>query len=276
MSNRESQRSARQIELGIFLRAARAQLRPADVGLPKDHDPGLRRAPGLRREEVARLSGVGVTWYTWLEQGRNIVASEQVIDALARALQLDPDQRRHLRRLAGLSFPTGQTDVDDALPRLQRLVDATAPNVACIFDLHFDYVVWNTPYIQLRHDPAKLPDTRRNLLWTLFSGPENQVRETNSGSAARAVLSQFRTTASQRPHDARFTTIVTELSQASPLFRRWWAEYPVASFKPATVKHDHPELGSIDLEIFHLRPAEHPDLLLVIQVPVSNAFIRQV
>src|SRR5213080_3886922 len=89
----ETRRSARHAELAAFLRAQRARLRPADVGLPEDSHPGRRRTPGLRREEVAEIAGVSVTWYTWLEQGRNISASEQVLDALARALRLDRDQQ---------------------------------------------------------------------------------------------------------------------------------------------------------------------------------------
>jgi hypothetical protein len=105
----ETPQSARRAELAAFLRTQRARLRPADVGLPEDYDPGRRRTPGLRREEVAELSDVSVTWYTWLEQGRNVSASEQVVEALARALLLDPDQRRYLRGLAGLSIEAGRT-----------------------------------------------------------------------------------------------------------------------------------------------------------------------
>ena len=156
----ETPQSARRAELAAFLRTQRARLRPADVGLPEDCDPGRRRTPGLRREEVAQISDVSVTWYTWLEQGRNISASEQVVEALARALLLDPDQRRHIRGLAGLSTAPGKTHTDDAHPRLQRLVNAAAPNIASVYDMHFDYVVWNEPYRRLRHDPALLPADR--------------------------------------------------------------------------------------------------------------------
>src|SRR5215475_14801582 len=111
-------------ELGAFLRARRAQLRPADVGLPGGGASGRRRTPGLRREEVAQLSGVGVTWYTWLEQGRPISASGQVIDAIGRALQLTPDEHEHLRLLAGLPALESPAQDTDLTPRLQRLVDA--------------------------------------------------------------------------------------------------------------------------------------------------------
>ena len=268
--SQESPQSARRAELGVFLRSARARLRPVDVGLPADLEPGLRRTPGLRREEVAELSGVGVTWYTWLEQGRNISASEQVVDALARALLLDPDQHRHLRSLAGLATAPGETPVEDALPRLQRLVDAAAPNIASIYDAHLDYLVWNTPYTRLRHDPATLPADRRNLMWMMFTDAENHAHMASWEPAARAVLSQFRAAAAQQPGDPRFTTIVAELTEASPEFRAWWAEYPIRHFRPATIKIDHPEIGRVDLEMFQLRPVEHPDLLLVLQTPASS------
>jgi transcriptional regulator with XRE-family HTH domain len=246
------------------------------VGLPEDCDPGLRRTPGLRREEVARLSGVGVTWYTWLEQGRNISASEQVVDALARALLLDPDQRRYLRGLAGLATEAGETRIDDALPRLQRLVDAAAPNIASIYDMHLDYLVWNTPYTRLRHDPATLPGNRRNLLWMMFTDTQNRSRMVRWEPAARAVLSQLRAAVGQRPDDPRFATMVAELNELSPEFREWWAEYPIRNFRPATIKIDHPEIGRLDLEMFQLRPVEHPDLLMVLQVPASKDDLQRV
>src|SRR3954449_9000744 len=97
----ETRRSARHAELAAFLRAQRARLRPADVGLPEDSHPGRRRTPGLRREEVAQIAGVGVTWYTWLEQGRASNPSGQVLDAVARALRLCTEERRYLMILAG-------------------------------------------------------------------------------------------------------------------------------------------------------------------------------
>jgi transcriptional regulator with XRE-family HTH domain len=275
MSN-ETPQSARRAELAAFLRAQRARLRPADAGLPEDCHPGRRRTPGLRREEVAQISGVSLTWYTWLEQGRNITASEQVVDALARALRLDPDQRRHFRGLASLPTAAAETHIGDALPRLQRLVNAAVPNIASIYDMHFDYVVWNTPYQRLRHDPAMLPAGRRNLVWMMFSDAENRARMVRWEPAARAVLSQFRAAAGQRPHDLRFAAIVAELTDVSPEFREWWAEYPIRDFRPATIEIDHPEIGRLDLEMFQLRPIEHTDMLMVLQIPRSTDDLQRV
>lgn len=156
---------------------------------------------------------------------------------------------------------------DDALPRLQRLVDAAAPNIASVYDVHFDYVVWNTPYQRLRNDPALLPDGRRNLLWMMFTDTENRARMARWEPAARAVLGQFRSAAGRRPGDPRLAAIVAQLAEASPEFRRWWAEYPVRAFRPATIGVDHPEIGRLNLEMFQFRPVEHPDMLMVLQVP---------
>lgn len=253
-------------ELSVFLRAQRARLRPADVGLPAQ---GRRRTPGLRREEVAELSGVSITWYTWLEQGRPIVASVQVVDALARALRLDPDQHRHLRALAGLLAPQADTAGVDVAPRLRRLVDAAAPNPAVVYDRHFDCLAWNTPYVRVRHDPESLRPDRRNLLWMMFTDTGNRARMAHWEPAARAVLSQFRAAVGQRPDDPRFIELVDALTEASPEFRQWWPDYPIREFKPATIVIDHPEAGPIELDVFQLRPVEYPDLLLVVQVPVS-------
>jgi transcriptional regulator with XRE-family HTH domain len=262
-------------ELAAFLRARRARLRPADVGIPDGGASGRRRIPGLRREEVAQLSGVGVTWYTWLEQGRDISASAQVIDALARALLLSPDEHAHLRRLAGLPAPEPPAATSDGIPRLQRLVDALSPNVASVWDVHLDYVAWNAAYARLRVDPAGLPDGRRNMIWMMFTSADNRARMRRWEAAARAVLSQFRVAAAQRPGDPRFAELVAALAEASPEFRAWWSEYPVGSFRPATIELTHPLAGEVAFELFQLRLVEQPDLVLVLQVPASPADLRR-
>ncbi|WP_073260634.1 helix-turn-helix transcriptional regulator [Cryptosporangium aurantiacum] len=261
-------------ELGAFLRAQRARLQPSDVGLLPAG--GRRRTPGLRREEVAELSGVSSTWYTWLEQGRPIVASVQVIDALARALRLDPDRHRHLRTLAGLPVPQVETAAADVAPRLQRLVDNASPSPAAVYDRHFDFVVWNKPYVRVRHDPATLPDDRRNLMWTMFTDAEYRARMVRWTSAAQAVLGQFRTSVGQRPDDPRFTELVAALIDASPEFRTWWPNYLVRDVNPEAVEVDHPAAGRLSLELYQLRPVEFPDLLLVLQAPATPDDRRRV
>jgi len=257
-------------ELAAFLRARRARLQPADVGLPADALPGRRRTPGLRREEVAELSGVGLTWYTWLEQGRDIPASAQVVEALARALRLGADDHRHLMDLAGLRPPPPVNAAEaEAVARLQRLVDAATPNIASVYDVHFDYLAWNAPYRLVRHDPGTLPAGRRNLLWMMFTDAENRARMTTWDRAARVLLSQFRAAVSRRPGDPRFAELVTVLTEVSPQFRAWWDEYPVRYFRPAKIRIAHPQAGRITLEMFQLRLEEDPGQLMVMQIPAD-------
>jgi MmyB-like transcription regulator ligand binding domain/Helix-turn-helix domain len=275
-SSNQHTRPTRRAELAAFLRACRARLTPADVGLPESSASGRRRTPGLRREEVSQLSGVGITWYTWLEQGRDISTSTQVIDALARALLLTGDQHRHLRELADLPPPEPPAPPGDILPRLQRLVDAAAPSPASVYDEHFDYLVWNQSYALVRHDPAALPASRRNTLWMMFADPGNRARMVRWEPAARAVLSQFRAAASRRPDDPRFAELVAALTEASPQFRDWWAEYPVRYFRPATIAVRHPQAGLIQLEMFQLRLVDQPSLVMVIQVPASTTYLARV
>ncbi|SUA79279.1 Uncharacterised protein [Nocardia otitidiscaviarum] len=258
----------RRARLAEFLRARRAQLQPADVGLRAYGDPARRRTPGLRREEVAELSGVGLTWYTWLEQGRDVTASRQVIDALARTLMLDHDQHRHLRHLAGFTEPDTEWAADDRA-RMQRLVDAVLPNPASVYDAAFDYLAWNRAYALLRHDPLALPPERRNLLWMIFTDTENRTRMPRWEAAARAVLGQLRDAVGRRPDDPRLTALVAGLREASPEFRQWWAEYPVRRFRPATIVVCHPEVGEVEVELFQSRPVENPASLLVVQVPTT-------
>ncbi|HEX4224500.1 MAG TPA: helix-turn-helix domain-containing protein [Pseudonocardiaceae bacterium] len=134
--------AARRRELAAFLRSRRERITPADVGMP----PGLRRrTPGLRREEVAQLAGVGVTWYTWLEQGRKINASVQVLDSVARTLLLDSAERSHLHRLAGVP-EVGPADGEQILePEIQQILDGIAVPAA-VWNTRYDVLAWNNPY----------------------------------------------------------------------------------------------------------------------------------
>ncbi|GAB2639438.1 helix-turn-helix transcriptional regulator [Nocardia goodfellowii] len=257
-------------ELADFLKAHRSRLRPSDVGLPGDLIPGRRRTPGLRREEVAELAGVSLTWYTWLEQGRKIAASPQVVDALARALRLNPVQHRQLRRLAGLADPVVKYQAGDEIARLQRLVDAMYPSPAVVHDARLDFVVWNSAFSRIRTDPTALAPERRNLLWWMYTDDRNRAMMRRWEAAARAIISQFRVLLGNSPGDPRLTRVVTELCAVSSEFRTWWSEYPVQDFQPTIIGIDHPEAGPINLELFQLRLVENPELLLVVQLPATD------
>src|SRR5262245_16948913 len=160
--------TTRRSELGIFLRSRRERLSPTDLGLP----PGLRRrTPGLRREEVAQLAGVGVTWYTWLEQGRSINASVQVLDAVSRTLRLDGAERAHVYALAGVPAAPEIDGSSDVEPEIQLILDALGPLPASIVNARYDVLGWNRSYASLFPRLVSAAGCERNALWHVLMTP---------------------------------------------------------------------------------------------------------
>jgi len=268
MKNREAQRRA---ALGAFLRSRRERLRPRDVGLAEG---GRRRTPGLRREEVALLSGVSVSWYSWLEQGRPITASGQVLDALATTLRLTAAERRHVFDLAG--EPDSAHDaIADGCPavgdHLRATVTALTPNPACLLDRHWDIVAHNAAEASLYPEFDELPTTRRNFIWLYFGWPTMRTLVKSWESESAAVLAQFRASADRHPDDARFAEIVHDVSLADPGFAQRWDRHDVAGFTPALKRFDHPRLGPLTFRQTKLIAAENSELHLVARYPADPA-----
>lgn len=211
-------------ELAAFLRARRERLVPTEVGLPSG---GRRRTPGLRREEVAALAGVGVTWYTWLEQGRDIGVSAVFLDSLARVLRLDAAERRHLFLLAHERPPAEPGKTWCVVPPpVMRLMHDLAPHAAYILNLRWDVLASNAPAEHLfgfgRHPPA-----RRNLLWLLFTDPLLHARFHDWERQAAAMLSSFRRDYARATQEADIHELVDELRKVSPDFSQWWQRHDV-------------------------------------------------
>jgi transcriptional regulator with XRE-family HTH domain len=257
--------TSRRAELASFLRVRRGELKPEDVGLRVP--PGRRNTPGLRREEVAQISGVGVTWYTWLEQGRSITASAHVIDALARGLRLDQENHRHLRHLAGLPTPEPDQMPEGATPELTRLLAALVPAPACLLGQRFDFVAWNETFAAL-WDPGGLPEGRRNLMWLTFADPVHRRRWVDWDDRSRILLAQFRAAAGRHAGDARFNELIDALRAASPEFRALWPRYLVKQSITGPISIRHPTAGVIKLDVIELGVSAHPSLTLVVQIPV--------
>lgn len=211
-------------ELAEFLRTRRERLLPEDVGLPTAK---RRRTPGLRREEVAALAGVGLTWYTWLEQGREIGVSADFLDNLARVLKLDAAERRHLYLLAHERPPAEPGKTFCTVPSLAaRLVEDLAPHAAYIINLRWDVLVFNAPADSLfgfgRHDPG-----RRNLLWALFTDNALRGAFVDWDSQAPAMLASFRRDFAAAREDADAKGLIAELEAVSPEFKGWWRDQDV-------------------------------------------------
>ena len=221
-----SSTGTRRAELGGFLKAARARLRPEDAGLP----PGpRRRTPGLRREEVALLAGVGVSWYTWLEQGRPIKASGQVLDAVARTLQLDAAGRWHLYRLAEalpLRSWARTAVVPDALSDVLRSLD---PLPAVLINDRFDIIDSNDAHEELFWDWHALPCVHKNLLWCTVTEPRARELLLNYDDEVPYLVGRLRAAYAQHIGDPEWDEDIRRLSGLSPEFVALWARHEVAA-----------------------------------------------
>jgi transcriptional regulator with XRE-family HTH domain len=219
-------------ELAAFLRNRRERVTPADVGLA----PGTRRrTPGLRREEVAQLAGVGVTWFTWLEQGRPINASVQVLDAIARVLRLGPAERWHLYRLAevpGVPVPQAtETLPDDVLP----VLDALDPTPACAYSGKYDLLACNETYAALFPYLVDATGIERNALWQVYARPGGDSPLTDPDVCA-AMVSTLRANYASHVGEPAWTELIDTLCAASPAFARVWADHPIADPGPPVTK----------------------------------------
>jgi transcriptional regulator with XRE-family HTH domain len=259
--------AARRSELAAFLRDRRARVTPDSVGLPGN---GRRRTPGLRREEVAQLAGVGLSWYTWLEQGRDIKPSAQVLDALARALRLGTAERAHLFHLARVELPLPGGDYPRAAPpELAAIVDGLLPNPAYLIGPRTDVLAWNRAATAMLGEPIDAPDGRPNLLWWLFTTdrPGDEQRR----ATARAALARFRAEHARRLGDPDFAMLIEALEQASPDFRAAWARHEVLTEQLGTKTIEHPRVGTLRLHHLQSAPTSHPDLRLTQFVPADHA-----
>jgi transcriptional regulator with XRE-family HTH domain len=259
--------SHRKKELAAFLRSRRAKLQPSDVGLPQG--VSRRRTPGLRREEVAQISGVGLTWYTWLEQGRDIPTSRQVIEALATALRLEPEDRAHLHVLASLPPPPPGETTDRVFAAVHRMLDQLVPNPAYVINERFDMLAWNAAQAALWVDPGTVREPDRNLIWLMFTDLPVRKLVCDWETSARHLLGRFRAGVGRHADDPNFADLAGRLRAASPEFAAWWEFYPVAEFDIAVNELDHPRIGRIDFDLLHMQVVEDPTLTVVVQTPHS-------
>jgi transcriptional regulator with XRE-family HTH domain len=228
--------------IGQFLRARRERVRPEDVGLP---DFGRRRVPGLRREELATLAGVSADYYVRLEQGRERHPSEQVIDALARALQLDDDATAHLHDLARPA-PRRRRAAKRAeriRPELLRLMEAWPHTPAMVMGRHLDVLAANSLATALHGGFAR----GNNLVRTLFLDPAARERYPDWDVVARDTVAALRASVGPDLDDPHLTDLVGELSLKSERFRALWARHDVREKTHGTKRFVHPQVGELEL-----------------------------
>ncbi|MEV0088576.1 helix-turn-helix transcriptional regulator [Saccharopolyspora sp. NPDC050642] len=236
-------------ELGSFLKACRARRKPSDVGIPAG--PGVRRTPGLRREEVAAVAGISMDYYTRLEQGRERHPSEAVLDALARTLQLDATERQYLSNLtrhASRSQKPAQPEAEPVRPTVLRLLDMVGEAPAYVLGGGNDMVAANPAGLALLAGIDQWPAQRRNTTRYLFLHPAARTLFVGWREVAQHSVADLRATYGDNPADRRLTALIDELTTKSEEFPAMWASHQVQPKAAGVKRFDHPAVGRMDLD----------------------------
>ncbi|GHO49706.1 helix-turn-helix transcriptional regulator [Ktedonospora formicarum] len=257
----QSNDKQRRAELGAFLRTRRARLSSTQIGMPV---APRRRTPGLRREEVAIAAGVSTTWYTYLEQGRDIQASGNILSSLANVLQLTEDERIHLFTLANQPLATKSSPLEESLRRTyQRVLDELGTMPALLTGRTYDILGWNRAATLVFGDFERIPASERNVLWLLFSKTRwsKKIRLfIERDQYAKEVLETFRSRITGHQADPSVQAFIERLQQASPTFRDLWAEHNVRSTCATRKQLQHPLVGKMTLDYVKFQVIEHPDI----------------
>ncbi|MGL5863356.1 MAG: helix-turn-helix transcriptional regulator [Phycicoccus sp.] len=252
--HRQDPNELRRRWLGKFLRAKRESLKPEDLGLPST---GRRRTPGLRREEVAVLANVGVTWYTWLEQGRDISVSPSVLEAIASALALRGQELEHLYTLTGKSVPERSPADRRVLQTLHRLMESLTDVPAYVADRYWTVLAVND---LSRYVFGLSPGS--NCLVTFFTDDEYASRYPFRQVAGQMMVAQFRQRAASFPSDPAFELLADELARESAAFAAIWAEHDMSQDPHLEVTYEHAALGRLSFDSVLLSPIDAGDTML--------------
>ena len=263
MTEAHGAKAARRRELGAFLRARRERTAPGEVGLPGSP---RRRTPGLRREELAILAGISATWYTYLEQGRDVRPSEQVLTAIARALRLGATERAHLLSLADGATPV-PPPVEAVAPEVAAVPELVEPAPSYVTGATTDVLAFNTAAAELFPGLA-VPSTgtprRPNLARWVFLDPAARRVLVDWPDVAQTVLARVRANSGRHPGDPRFTGLVRALCEGSAEARTWWPRYDIATNRSGTKEVRHPARGRLTLTYASFTVAQAPEQVLVV------------
>ncbi|MFJ5223531.1 helix-turn-helix transcriptional regulator [Streptomyces sp. NPDC088400] len=268
-SLRERETDIRRHELAAFLRSRRERITPEQVGLARG---ARRRTPGLRREEVAQLSAVGVTWYTWLEQARSIQVSAQVLDALARALLLDRSERAHLFALAAATDPAPGTPCPTITPALRAMLERLEPFPACVQNSRYDILAYNRTYGLLMCDMDAIPPEDRNCMLLAFTNQEwGESLGDNRKETIRIMAGKFRSAMAEHLAEPAWKTLLGRLRAASPEFCEIWERHEVvAPVGDRTKRFVNAHVGGLSVEHTNLWLGPSSGPRLVSYVPVDE------
>lgn len=254
-------------ELAVFLKSRRKQLAPEEYGVvstPK------RRTPGLRREELAELADLGPTWYTWLEQGRNVRASARTLQRIATVLHLNAAERHHLLALAGYASPEDLPGEVIAVGSLHATVRAFM-SPALIRNDRYDALVWNPGCGALFDLSTADPVIERNFIWRVFSNRWRSIVLPEWESLAKHLLADLRVAYAYHGDAPPFRSLVADLCVVSPLFAEWWLGYPITDLRELAVVVVHATAGELHLRIRHFDVTANRGLKLMLFVPERDS-----
>ncbi|WP_153980477.1 helix-turn-helix transcriptional regulator [Paenibacillus xylanilyticus] len=256
-------------ELARFLRSRRERLTPREAGLPES---GRRRTPGLRRNEVALLADVGLDWYTYLEQGRHINVSAEVLDRIAEGLRLDETERRHLYHLARKQFPLIDTKHPSKVtPELQRFLDSQYLSPSNVMDSRMNIIAWNEAYCALNGDLAMMSDRERNFVWMTFTSPRfRYVKGDQWELHARRIAAHFHAGYARHGDDPWWSEQFEALSQASGEFREFWDSHEVLDAIDAPKTLQCPNLGILNFDLVSFQYSNDSNLTISTHVPQQD------
>jgi len=256
-------------ELADFLKSRRDRLTPTSVGLPNGT---RRRTVGLRREEVAQLANVSTTWYTFLEQGRDIRVSTQVLESIAQALRLTADERTYLFMLAlqqqPPEIPQGKSAVS---PAIQNMLDHLELCPAYVTGYRFDILAWNQAACALFGDFSKMTTRERNKIWYFFTNAAYRQMLVDWEAHAQVILARFRSICGRYLGDAELIELAEDMQRVSPEFRQWWSQHEVQGQPEGFKTYEHPLVGSLEFEYSVFQVIEAPELTLVVYTPVPES-----
>lgn len=255
-------------ELGDFLRTRRGRLAPSQVGLPLGE---RRRTPGLRRAEVAQLAGVSVDWYTWLEQGRPISVSIQVLESLVQALQLDANEREYLFLLARQQCPPEGSPLRETVSAtLQHFLDHLDLSPAFAVGPRWDIVAWNEAARVVLNDFPHVTMRERNVVWHMFTSATYRQTLVDWDKHARHILAQFRISYGRLPADPWMTELINDLQAISPEFRAWWPDHEVLRGLDVKNVLHHPQVGHMYFMPSMFQVYDEPDLKVIVYMLLNE------
>ena len=262
----------RRNELAAFLRHRRERISPEQVGVTPI---GRRRTPGLRREEVAQLAGVGVTWYTWLEQGRDIKVSDQVLEAIARTLMLDRDEHAHLFSLAGSVDQQVNSECAAVSRSLRAMITQLEPYPASVINAKYDLLAYNRTYGRLIDDIDALPQAERNCMWLCFTDPSWRKALLDWEDGATRMVANLRWLMADHVAEPSWKSLVKRLRTASPEFAELWERHEVRSIENKTKRVLNPLVGELRMEVMNTWLSPRPGTRLHVYSPADAVTERR-